>query len=175
VRGARLAAALSEIPHDASSEKLEVQTDQGRLPALGLDIGTRRIGVSGSDPGGSYALPSETVDATDARAAARHIAGLVRDRGANTLVVGLPLEMNGREGMAARRVRGFLAKLNAALAELNLTPQIVEWDERLTTSAAEDFLISADVSRDRRKQVVDQIAATHILEGWLRGQRPPNG
>lgn len=144
------------------------------LPALGLDIGTKRIGVAISDPSGTYALPVETVQSADAQAAARRIAALVAERGARALVVGLPLEMNGKEGMAARRVRAFLLKLKAALGE-DSPPPIIEWDERLTTSAAEQFLISADVSRERRKQVVDQIAATHILEGWLRGQRRADG
>lgn len=150
-----------------------MQSEQAMLPALGLDIGTKRIGVAISDPSGTYALPVETVQSVDAQAAARQIAVLVADRGARVVVVGLPLEMNGKEGMAARRVRAFLRELKAALGQQ--APPIIEWDERLTTSAAEQFLISADVPRERRKQVVDQIAATHILEGWLRCQRRADG
>jgi putative holliday junction resolvase len=152
-----------------------VLNDPTVLPALGLDVGTRRIGVAISDPGGSYALPVETVDASDARGAARHIAGIIAQRQVCAVVVGLPLEMSGKKGMAARRVEGFLAKLDVALAEASLSPAIIHWDERLTTTAAENLLISADVSRSRRKDVIDQIAATHILEGWLRGQRGGRG
>lgn len=136
-------------------------------PYLGLDVGTRRIGVAKSDARGRMAMPSETVDASRRGEAAERIAQIIDQSGAHTVVVGWPLNLDGTAGRAVRRTEKFIARLEEALAKCGREPAIVEWDERLTTSAAENFLIGADVSRKRRKQVVDQIAAAHILQGYL--------
>lgn len=136
-------------------------------PYIGVDVGTRRIGLAKSDAAGRFAMPFETVDASNQHEAAVHIAELVEQEDCHTVVVGWPLTLEGGEGRAVRQVAGFVDKLDAALSELNMEPTIIRWDERLTTSAAESFLIGADVSRQRRRKVVDQIAATHILQGYL--------
>lgn len=136
-------------------------------PYIGLDVGTKRIGVAKSDVSGKIAMPHETVDASRRNAAAEQIAALIADAGCHTVVVGWPLTLDGSEGRAVRRVEKFLERLEAALENTDAAPDIVPWDERLTTTAAESFLIGADVSRRRRKKVVDQIAASHILQGYL--------
>lgn len=136
-------------------------------PYLGLDVGERRIGVARSDAAGSFAMPVETVEATDTEAAVERIVGLADERGCHTIVVGWPLTLEGEEGRAVRRVERLVDRLEAALERADMEVDIVSWDERLTTRAAEDFLIGADVSRRRRKEVIDQVAAKHILQGYL--------
>lgn len=135
--------------------------------SVGLDVGTRRIGVAVSDEQGSFAMPHSTVDARDRQAAVEAIRRIVDERDARAVVVGWPLNMDGSEGRATRRVGKLVERLEAALDEAGLHPEIVRWDERLTTTAAESMLVEADVTRRRRKDVVDQIAATHILQGYL--------
>jgi putative holliday junction resolvase len=137
-------------------------------PYIGLDIGTRRIGVARSNPNGRIAMPLETVEVNGRRGAAERIADIIAERASHTVVVGWPLTLDGQEGRAVKRVERFVAVLEQVLDERpDAEVDIVEWDERLTTTAAESFLIGADVSRRRRKQVVDQVAAAHILQGFL--------
>lgn len=93
------------------------------------------------------------------------IVALVRETGAERIVVGLPLTLDGVEGQAVRRTRAFVAGV-----EERVDVPVVEWDERLTSVAAERSLIEADVRRDKRKQVIDQVAATMILQGYLDAQ-----
>lgn len=112
-------------------------------------------------------MPHETVDASRRQQAVVRIVELVEEFGCHTLVVGWPLTLEGSEGRAVRRVQKLVDRLEEAFAESDEPPEIVHWDERLTTTAAESFLIGADVSRRRRKEVVDQIAASHILQGYL--------
>ncbi len=136
-------------------------------PYIGLDVGTRRIGVATSNGAGTIAMPLETVEAGRGKQPAKRVAQIVEQTQCEAIVVGWPLTLDGEEGRAVRRVQAFLDRLEDTLDEIGAAPQIVTWDERLTTTAAESFLIGADVSRRRRKQVVDQIAATHILQGYL--------
>lgn len=138
-----------------------------RSPYIGLDVGTRRIGVAKSDESGSIAMPHETVDASRRREAVARISQLVQEAQCHTVVVGWPLTLEGSEGRAVRRVQKLVDRLEESFGEFDEPPEIVNWDERLTTTAAESFLIGADVSRRRRKEVVDQIAASHILQGYL--------
>lgn len=129
---------------------------------IGLDIGGARIGVAVSDPSRRLATPVETVPAANVGAAVARIGALCAAHGVGEIVVGLPVEMTGREGHAVRRTRRFTAALSMAVAM-----PIHEWDERLTSSAAERSLIESGVSRRDRKEVVDQAAAVLILQGWL--------
>jgi len=140
-------------------------------PFLGLDIGDRRIGVARADGATRIAIPAETVEAGRGARAAQYIAGLVAEQGCQTIVVGWPLTLEGKEGRAVQKVQRFIDRLMEAIAaeqgdDVTL-PEVIRWDERMTTTAAESFLIGADVSRSRRKKVVDQIAATHILQGYI--------
>ncbi|RAL23516.1 Holliday junction resolvase RuvX [Lujinxingia litoralis] len=134
---------------------------------LGVDVGTRRVGVAASDPLGLMAMPVETIEVRNVRQGAVRLAELVAHYEAAIVVVGWPLDMKGREGIAVGRVRSFLEGFERALRATGGQVEVVRWDERLTTSAAERSLIKADVSRQRRKEAVDQIAACHILQGYM--------
>lgn len=140
--------------------------------AMALDVGTRRIGVAVSDRDQRMALPVETVDAKPQAEAVQRIAELIDDYDVTQLVVGWPLEMSGREGRAVDRVRELVERLERRLRGKNEdTITIHRWDERLTTTAADRLLVEADVSRARRRDAVDQIAACKILEGFIQRQR----
>lgn len=138
-----------------------------KTPYIGIDVGSRRIGVAKSDPAARMAMPHETVAASHREAAAEQIAAMLAEGQSHTVVVGWPLTLEGTEGRATRNVARFIDCLSAALEAIDHEVEVVRWDERMTTSAAENLLISADVSRRRRKEVVDQIAAAHILQGYL--------
>lgn len=128
---------------------------------LGLDIGERRIGVAISDPDGIFAQPltTLTVNSDDP---AEEVVELARARGVTGVVVGLPRHMSGRIGTSAERARRF-----AEILEERLDVPVEFWDERLSTVEADRRLVEAGMSRRRRKEVVDRVAAALILQGWL--------
>lgn len=134
---------------------------------LGIDLGSRRIGIAATDGLGLTAQPRETLARHGGTRDIEAIAAVVRDVGADRIVLGLPLDPEGAEGPAARRARDFAAKLAAAL---HLPVELV--DESFSTVEAEAVLLAADVSRARRKQVVDKLAAAVILQRWLDQQAP---
>jgi putative Holliday junction resolvase len=129
-----------------------------------LDIGTKTIGLAISDPGLMVASPIETIRrgkrfADDAKA----LLDLIDRRGVGGLIVGLPINMDGSEGPRCQSVRAFAENL-LKLRDLPLA----FWDERLSTAAVNRFLIGeADMSRKRRAEVVDKMAAAYILQGAL--------
>lgn len=129
---------------------------------LGLDLGTKTIGVAASDPDRRLATGVETVRRTAFTADANRLIALAGQRHATGFVLGLPLNMDGSEGPRAQSTRAF-ARNFARLTEL----PIAFWDERLSTAAVERELIAADVSRERRSQVIDEHAAIFILQGAL--------
>ena len=137
-----------------------------RLPPrgalIGLDLGTKTIGVAVSDPDRRVAAPVETIDRTKFTADAGRVVALAAERRAAGFVLGLPINMDGSEGPRAQATRAFARNL-AQRTEL----PIALWDERLSTAAAERALIGADVSRAKRKKVIDQHAAVFILQGAL--------
>ncbi len=140
------------------------QKQQLPHPALGIDHGDARIGLAATDDFGILAHPVETVDNTrgEDRALAR-IAEVAAMRGIRTLVVGLPIRLDGSEGTAAAKVRAFAAHLRQALP----TIPMVFIDETLTTAAATEKLHQAGrKSRDHRS-VIDQAAAVEILNIWM--------
>jgi len=136
------------------------------LPArgalIGLDLGTKTIGVAVSDPDRRVAAPVETVARQRFQLDAQRILALAAERRAVAYVLGLPLNMDGSEGPRAQATRAFARNLSK-LTEL----PIALWDERLSTAAVERALIAADASRAKRKAVIDQHAATYILQGAL--------
>jgi putative Holliday junction resolvase len=134
--------------------------DRGAL--IGLDLGTKTIGVAASDPDRRVAAPVETVARKRFSLDARRILDLAAERRAAGIVLGLPINMDGTEGPRAQSTRAFAR----SLAQLTALP-IALWDERLSTAAVERALIAADASRARRKAVIDQHAATYILQGAL--------
>ncbi|MDE2571014.1 MAG: Holliday junction resolvase RuvX [bacterium] len=137
------------------------------MPVLAVDYGERRIGLAASDPFESMALPLAPVERSNREDDARRIAGIARERGIRELVLGLPLTLQGERGPSARKVEAFAELLRAALPE----GTIHFMDERMTSAQANKTLIAADVSRKRRKQVVDGMAAALILETYLARKR----
>lgn len=142
-----------------------------RMRSIGLDVGSKTIGVAVADPTGTIAS-ARTVLARQGHAAdAAAVARIARDEAAGTVVVGLPLELDGTVGHRARLVQRFVAALEAVLKDMPGQVAVHTWDERFSTAAAERTLLSADVSRARRKQTIDAVAAQFILQGWLEAQR----
>jgi len=131
---------------------------------MGLDIGTRRIGVAVSDDLGLTAHGRDTIQRTGFKADLGRIQELVRSEGAEQIVVGLPKNMDGSPGTGAEEVLRFAKALKDRLAI-----PVHSWDERLTTVMAEKTLLMADVSRRKRKKVIDKLAAVIILQGYLDG------
>src|SRR5437016_9624093 len=129
---------------------------------IGLDLGTKTIGVATSDPDRRLATGVETIARKAFAADAARLLALAAERRAVGFVLGLPINMDGSEGPRAQSTRAFARNL-ARLTEL----PIALWDERLSTAAVERELIAADVSRGKRKAVVDQHAAVFILQGAL--------
>jgi putative Holliday junction resolvase len=129
---------------------------------IGLDLGSKTIGVAASDPDRRVAAPVETIARKRFALDARRILELAAERRATGFVLGLPINMDGSEGPRAQSTRAFARNL-ARLTEL----PIGLWDERLSTAAVERALIAADASRAARKSVIDQHAAAYILQGAL--------
>ncbi|HEY6859608.1 MAG TPA: Holliday junction resolvase RuvX [Pseudolabrys sp.] len=129
---------------------------------IGLDLGTKTIGVAASDPQRKLATGVETIARKAFTADARRVLTLAAERSAVGFVLGLPINMDGSEGPRAQSTRAFARNLGR-LTEL----PIALWDERLSTAAVERELIAADVSRAKRAAVIDQHAAAFILQGAL--------
>ena len=129
---------------------------------LGIDFGTRRIGVAVSDELGLTAQPLPTIESSTDEETLRAIRGFIDQYGVLEVVVGLPKNMNGSLGPAAELALAFARRLEEGGAA-----KVTMWDERLTSKAAERLLIEADLPRAKRKRHVDQMAAVLILQGFL--------
>ncbi len=129
---------------------------------IGLDVGSKRIGIAVSDPLGITAQGLETLNRTNLEEDIEHILSLYDEYSADGLVVGLPKNMNNTLGFKAEEVRAFVD-----LIEGRRKIPVFWMDERLTTSRAQQVLLEADVSRKKRKKVVDKLAAVFILQSWL--------
>ncbi|WP_017728597.1 Holliday junction resolvase RuvX [Halalkalibacterium ligniniphilum] len=134
------------------------------MRALGLDVGDKTIGIAVSDELGWTAQGLETIrrNEEDASKDFEAIAKIVTDYEVERIVVGLPKNMNGTIGPSGERSQKFAEALKEYVP-----CEFIMWDERLTTVAAERMLISADVSRKKRKKVIDKMAAVMILQGYL--------
>jgi putative Holliday junction resolvase len=132
---------------------------------LGLDYGSKVIGVAVSDPGLRIASPIASIERTKFTADMAALTALIAERNIGGIVIGLPRHMDGSEGASAQAARAFLRNMNekGGLPDL---PALL-WDERLSTAAVERFLIASDMSRKRRDQVIDKAAAAYILQGAL--------
>jgi putative pre-16S rRNA nuclease len=137
---------------------------------IGLDLGSKTIGIAASDPDRRMAAPVETIARRQFRHDAARMLELAAERRAVGFVLGLPINMDGSEGPRAQATRAF-ARNFAALTEL----PIALWDERLSTAAVERALIAADASRAKRKAVIDAHAAAYILQGVLDRLRQGGG
>jgi putative Holliday junction resolvase len=129
---------------------------------LGLDVGTKTVGMALSDVTRSIATPYETLRRTKFTADAKLVADLVDEFDVGAIVIGLPINLDGSEGKRAQSTRAFARNLAA-----HVTVPLVLWDERLSTAAVERHLLEADASRKRRAEVIDRMAAAYILQGAL--------
>ena len=145
------------------------------MRALGLDIGSRRIGTALSDHLGLLAAPWRTIAVGRGREMAE-IAAMVAEREIEILVIGLPLSLDGTEGPQAKIVRDFVERLAAHLAsargEEQFSLPIAFADERFTTAEAERLLLERNLSREERRARVDAAAAAIMLQDWLDARRP---
>lgn len=133
---------------------------------MGLDVGNKTIGVALSDPLGWTAQGLEVIRRTTLERDLARLSEIIRDYEVENAIVGLPRNMNGTFGPQAEIVREFITEFT----EKTGLP-VITWDERLTTVAAQRVLIEADVSRAKRKQVVDKMAAVFILQSYLESAK----
>lgn len=134
--------------------------DHGAL--IGLDVGTKTIGVAISDLTRTVATALKTIRRKKFTLDAGELLTVAKEREAAGFIIGLPINMDGTEGPRAQSCRAFARNLSA------LTPALIAlWDERLSTAAAERALLDADASRKRRAEVIDSVAASFILQGAL--------
>ncbi len=136
---------------------------------LGIDYGRKRIGVAVSDVGRRIASPLSTVDASDNAPAVASIKSLAEKHGADEIVVGLPRSMNGSLGPMARETMKFVEELRTSV-----DVPVQTWDERLTTAQAEREMISADMTRAKRRQKLDKVAAQIMLQSYLDSRSRKN-
>lgn len=137
----------------------QLQTGQ-RL--LGLDLGSKTIGVALSDIMRSIATPMELIKRKKFTLDAERLLTIIREQNVGGIILGLPLNMNGSEGPRCQSTRQFAANM-AGKSDI----PIAFWDERLSTAAVTRTLIEADTSRKKRKELVDKMAAAYILQGAL--------
>lgn len=134
---------------------------------IAFDIGDKRIGVAASDPFNTFALPGTTYFRTkSAEADAENLAKLVREKDAGLIVCGMPVNFDGSESVQTEKTRRFVEILRT-----KTDVPIVFEDERFTTMEAERVLIAGGVRRENRKQSIDSIAASYILEGYLNKKK----
>ena len=129
---------------------------------MGLDVGSKTIGIALSDPARIVSQPFSVIERASSKRDIDELCRLVEDNEVSLIVVGLPKRTNGSLGKSAMQVMEFMEVLKK-----HTSVPLVTWDERFSTVAAERILISADVSRQKRKGVIDSVAAAIILDGYL--------
>ncbi len=132
------------------------------MRVLGLDVGSKTIGVAISDEFGWTAQALEVIQRKGMSRDIERIKQLIKEYQVGDIIIGLPKNMNGKEGEQAKKVQGFLEGLQT---KVNLP--IRTWDERLSTAMAEKTLLEGDLSRAKRKKIIDKVAAQVILQGYL--------
>jgi len=141
------------------------------MKMLGLDVGDRTTGVAVSDPTGLIASPVETIRTDSIKQTIARVVELLLETTAEKIVIGLPKNMNGTVGPQGEKTLAFVKQLEKKLKYSDKIGgkeiEIIMWDERLTSKAAERTLIEADMRREKRKEVIDQLAAVYILQGYL--------
>ncbi len=151
---------MSDDPTIPLEDFHQAQVKTARL--AGLDFGTKTIGVALSDTGQSIASGLETIKRTKFKNDAARLLEIADEHDIAAFIIGLPLNMDGTQGPRVQSTKAFARNL----AQLTDIP-LIFWDERLSTQAAERTLLEADSSRKRRKEVIDKMAATYILQGAL--------
>jgi putative Holliday junction resolvase len=142
------------------------------MRALALDVGTKTIGLALSDPDGIVASAWDVLARAGEAEDLAEVGRRVSAQQVGVVVVGLPLELDGRTGRRARRVTHFADVLRETLGP---GVAVELWDERFSTAAAERAMLEADASRAERKLRIDAVAAQFILQGWLDAKRPGPG
>ena len=132
---------------------------------VSLDIGDKTVGVAVSDLLGLTAQGIKTIRRTSNKKDLQELREIISDFDEITFIIGLPKNMNGTEGERCEIVRNFAENLKKNFPDV----EQIFWDERLSTVAAEKSLIAADVSRKKRRKVIDKMAAVYILQGFLDG------
>ncbi len=138
---------------------------------LGIDVGTKRTGIAVSDPFGWTAQGVEVWRHVSNEKDLERVVALANEYDAERIVIGMPLNMDGSKGERALRTEKYASKLSELLPET----EIILWDERLSTVMAERGLIEGNVSRDKRKKVIDKIAAVIILQSYLDSETSKRG
>lgn len=133
---------------------------------LGLDYGSKRIGVAMSDELEITAQGLSTITRKNQKSDLDEIAKVIKTYGVEKIIIGYPIKLDGSEGIQCEKISKF-----AKLLEAKLRLPVIKWDETLTTKEAEDILIQAHVRREKRKRVVDKLAATLILQGYLDNRK----
>lgn len=129
---------------------------------LALDIGQKRTGVAISDETGIIAMPVSVIESNPISSFGNKIFEIIEEKNISQVVIGLPLNQHGEPGRDARKIQQYISFLKKR------TPvPVIEWDERFTTVQAERSLLEADLSRKKRKKVIDKVAATIILQSYL--------
>ncbi len=129
---------------------------------LGIDIGTKRIGIAITDETNTVARPLTTIDRSDIETETAKITSLVEEFEIEVIVAGMPVDLKGEKGVAAQNMEKYLVTL-----EKTISVPIVRYDERLTTKIAQDFLRASGLKKKRRKKIIDEAAATIILQNFL--------
>lgn len=138
--------------------------------ALGVDLGTKRIGVAKTDPGGTLASAFCTLERVkDRQALGRQLGEIIDEWEIDVVVIGMPLSLDGSMGPAAKRARAEIRSLRDTLSV-----PVETYDERLTTVSADRLLREAEVDGRKRREVIDMVAASVILQSWLDGQDQPD-
>ena len=132
------------------------------MTVMALDVGSKRIGIAVADPTATFALPVGTIERTNLRRDLETVLEYAASYGAGEIVVGDPISLTGERGVAAQKMDAFVEQLARVFSG-----EIHRVDERLTTAQATKTLIAADVSRRKRRDVVDKMAAALILESFL--------
>jgi len=161
---------LKKAPREAAEEG--GVENMGTRPAgriLGLDVGSRRIGLAVSDPLGITAQGLETLQRRNKRHDFGHLQSVIQEFGVKEIVVGLPLRMSGAEGTQAEKMQAFAEELRQ---RFRLPVHL--WDERLTSAEANRLLRETDLSIEKRGKAVDRMAAVLILQGWMERRSAAN-
>ncbi len=159
------------VASEVASEKDKSVVEEASRPAdvpgrvLGLDVGSRRIGVAVSDPLGITAQGLETLQRRNKRHDFQHLRNVIRQYEVKEIVVGLPLRMSGEEGIQADKMQGFAEELRH---RFGLPVHL--WDERLTSAEANRLLRETELSIEKRGKAVDRMAAVLILQGWMENR-----
>ena len=136
---------------------------------LGLDYGSKRIGVAVCDELGMTAQGLATIARKNRRQDLEEIDGFIRTYNVEKIVIGYPIRLDGTEGIQCEKVSKF-----ASILESAFSLPVIKWDETLSTKEAEEILIRANIARNKRKNIVDKLAASLILQGYLDAQERRN-